>query len=44
VNVPVEEDVVELIVRVEVAGVPGDGVNGLVTVTVTLLGAELNQE
>ena len=44
VKLPVEEDDVELNVSDDVAGVLGEGVMGLVTVTVTPLGAEFCQE
>jgi len=44
VNVPVDDDPVELTDTVDVAGVPGDGVTGLVTVTLTPVGAVPTQE
>jgi len=44
VNVPVDDDPVELTDTVDVAGVPDDGVTGLVTVTLTPVGAVPTQE
>jgi hypothetical protein len=44
VKVPVEEDEVVLTAKVDVAGVPGPGVIGLVRVTVTPFGADPNHE
>jgi hypothetical protein len=44
VNVPVEADDVALTANVEVAGVPGPGVMGLVMVIVTPTGADPNHE
>jgi hypothetical protein len=44
VKVPVEDEAVELTAKVDVAGVPGPGVMGLVRVTVTPFGADPNHE
>jgi len=44
VNVPVEEEAVEATASVDVAGVPGVGVIGLVTVTETPVGADPTHE